>query len=88
MSEQRKKALRYLKTVRGQMDGIISMIEEDRYCLDISNQILASLALLKKANAEILSGHLHSCVLSAGKNEEQLEKKLIEIEQILNKLSK
>jgi len=54
MSEERKKALQLLKTARGQIDGIIKMIEEGRYCIDISNQILASQALLKKSNLEIL----------------------------------
>jgi len=59
MSEERKKALQLLKTARGQIDGIIKMIEEGRYCIDISNQILASQALLKKSNLEILKGHLN-----------------------------
>ena len=35
MADQ-KKVLRLLKTARGQMDGIIKMVEEDRYCIDIS----------------------------------------------------
>ena len=33
---------RLLKTARGQIDGILKMVEEDRYCVDISNQIMAS----------------------------------------------
>ena len=41
---------RRLKTARGQIDGLIKMVEEDRYCLDISNQLLATQALLKRAN--------------------------------------
>ena len=32
--------LRLLKTARGQMDGIIKMVEEDRYCIDISTQVM------------------------------------------------
>ncbi|MFR9294474.1 MAG: metal-sensing transcriptional repressor, partial [Turicibacter sanguinis] len=47
MNEERKKALQSLKTAKGQIDGIIKMIEEERYCIDISNKILASQALLK-----------------------------------------
>ena len=62
MNRERANALRYLKTVKGQIDGIIHMLEEERYCIDISNQIMASSALLKKANLHILSGHLESCV--------------------------
>ena len=42
MTDERKKALKNLKTVRGQIDGIINMIEEGRYCVDVSNQIMAA----------------------------------------------
>ena len=46
MTPEREKALKNLKTAKGQLEGIIKMIEEERYCIDISNQILASTALL------------------------------------------
>ncbi|MFR5150425.1 MAG: metal-sensing transcriptional repressor [Ruminococcus sp.] len=46
----------------GQLDGILRMIEEDRYCVDISNQLLATQALLKRVNQEILRAHIRSCV--------------------------
>lgn len=87
MNDERKKALQNLKTARGQIDGIIRMIEEGRYCIDISNQISASTALLKKANKHILSGHLHSCVLTAIDNQDA-EEKVDEIEQIISALLK
>ena len=87
MSDERKKALQNLKTARGQIDGIIRMIEEGRYCIDISNQISASTALLKKANKHILSGHLHSCVLTAIDNQDA-EEKVDAIEQIISALLK
>ena len=38
----RNNTLRLLRTARGQVDGIIRMLEEGRYCIDISNQILAT----------------------------------------------
>lgn len=88
MSEERKQALRYLKTVRGQMDGIIKMIEEERYCIDISNQILASGALLKKANLHILTGHMETCVKQAIQDEDALDEKLSEIETLFAKMIK
>ncbi|SCG81765.1 Copper-sensing transcriptional repressor csoR Copper-sensitive operon repressor [Proteiniborus sp. DW1] len=65
MNEGRKKALNLLKTSRGQIDGIIKMIEEERYCVDISKQILSVLGLLKKANLEMLDQHIKSCVKDA-----------------------
>ena len=40
----------FLKTARGQLDGIVNMVEDDRYCIDISNQLLATQAILNKVN--------------------------------------
>lgn len=88
MSEERTKALNNLKTARGQIDGIIKMIEEGRYCVDISNQIMASTALLKKANLHILTGHLNSCVKTAVETQDHGEEKLKEIETLLAKIMK
>ena len=53
---------RQLKIARGQLDGILRMVEEDRYCVDISNQILATQALLKRINKAILEAHIRHCV--------------------------
>jgi len=76
MKEGRDKALNLLKTSRGQIDGIIKMLEDERYCVDVSKQILAVLALLKKANLSILDQHIKSCVKDAileGKGDEKID---------------
>ena len=39
MADQ-KTVLRLLKTARGQIDGILKMVEEDRYCIDVSQQVM------------------------------------------------
>ncbi|MEY8313174.1 metal-sensing transcriptional repressor [Oscillospiraceae bacterium 42-9] len=54
-----------LKIARGQLDGILQMVNEDRYCVDISNQILATQALLRSANQQILQAHIRTCVREA-----------------------
>ena len=60
------------------------MTEENRYCIDISNQILACQAILSKVNKEILNAHLSNCVLnSLGEGGKE---KLEEIAKILDKL--
>ena len=59
------------------------MIEEDKYCLDVSNQILAAMAILKKANHEIISAHLRHCVVNA--KEKKVLKKLDEIIALLKR---
>ena len=84
MNEERKKALQSLKTAKGQIDGIIKMIEEERYCMDISNQIVAAQALLKRSNLLILKQHLKHCVKQAVINGES-DEKIDEIMTILEK---
>ena len=83
-SDESGKALEHLKTARGQIDGIARMIEEDRYCIDVSNQIQAAVALLKKANLIILKQHLNTCVKDAAKAKNGSEK-IDEISMILEK---
>ena len=84
MMGDKAKATRLIKTARGQMDGIIKMIEEDRYCIDISNQIMACQAIMSKVNKEILQAHIGHCVMDACG--EQGKDKVAEIAQILDKL--
>lgn len=82
-----EKTLNLLKTARGQIDGIIRMVEDERYCVDISKQILAVQSLLKKSNLMILEGHIKSCVKTAfidGNGEEKTD----EIIGILEKYMK
>jgi Uncharacterized protein conserved in bacteria len=76
--------LNSLKTARGQIDGILKMIDDERYCIDISKQIFAVQSLLKKANLKILKDHMNSCVLSAV-NDGTGEEKIQEIIYILEK---
>ena len=54
---------RLLKTAKGQIDGILKMIEEDRYCMEISHQIMAAEAILNKANREVLKAHVQGLSL-------------------------
>lgn len=73
-SHDSRKALDLLKTVRGQVDGIIRMVEEERYCIDVSKQMLASIAMLKKANLVILKQHMNTCVKDAIQSDRGAEK--------------
>ncbi len=78
-----QKALAGLKTVKGQLEGIIRMIENDRYCIDVSKQVLSVIALLKKANNTILRQHMNTCVRDAMGKKDGSEK-LDEIMLILD----
>lgn len=87
MKADREKVTRLLKTARGQIDGILNMIENDRYCIDISNQIIATEAILHKANREVLHGHIDMCLKEAVENG-NADEKLDEIRSIIDKLTK
>lgn len=81
---------RLLKTARGQIDGILRMVEDDRYCIDISTQLMATESLLARINADVLKAHVEGCVRSAMEtgDEGEQDAKLAEIEMIIEKLAK
>ncbi len=77
---------RLLKTARGQIDGILKMVEEDRYCLEISSQIMAAQSILKKANRMVLRAHMDHCVRDAVASGDP-GPKLEELAALLDKLA-
>ena len=87
MQADKAKISRLLKTARGQIDGILKMVEEDRYCIDVSQQLMATEAILNKANKEILTAHLKNCIKNADKDEER-EEKVDELVTMLGKILK
>lgn len=89
MNPGKKNATNKLKTARGQIDGIIKMLDDDRYCVDISTQILSAIGLLRKANIDVLNSHIRTCVSTAIlEGEEQGEEKIEEVIRIIDKYIK
>ena len=87
MKADNARSNRMLKTARGQIDGILKMVEEDRYCIDISQQLMATEAILNRVNKEILTAHLKCCVAEAQTQEEK-EQKIDELVSMLGKILK
>lgn len=85
MNNEKVEAIKALKTSKGQIEGIIKMIEEGRYCIDVSNQVVAAQSLLKKANMLILKQHLNHCVKDAFMHDNG-DKKVDEIIDLLGRL--
>ncbi|AJA49299.1 hypothetical protein CPAST_c32330 [Clostridium pasteurianum DSM 525 = ATCC 6013] len=85
MNNEKIEAIKALKTSKGQIEGIIKMIEEGRYCIDVSNQVVAAQSLLKKANMLILKQHLNHCVKDAFMQDNG-DKKVDEIIDLLGRL--
>ena len=86
MKADHEQVTRLLKTARGQIDGILRMVEEDRYCLDVSNQLMATQSILRKANRMVLTAHMECCVRQAVESESP-DEKLAELAALLEKLA-
>ena len=87
MRAERKRVEPLLRTARGQLDGVLKMIEDDRYCMDIVTQLQAVESLVHKAQREVLRAHLSGCVQDAFETggEKEREDKLDEIMKLLDK---
>jgi DNA-binding FrmR family transcriptional regulator len=56
---------RRLKRIEGQVGGLLRMVENDRYCVDVLTQINAVRAALHKVEENILRDHVSHCVADA-----------------------
>ena len=77
-------AIRRLKTIEGHLRGVIRMVEEDAYCIDVIRQIQAVESALNKVSSKILENHLNSCVITAvqGNDRKERERVLKEITEV------
>lgn len=82
--DSQERILHRLKIARGHLNKVISMVEEDNYCIDILHQSQAVQAGLKETNNMILENHLKGCVadsIQKGKKDEAIS----EIMQVFKK---
>jgi DNA-binding FrmR family transcriptional regulator len=82
--------LKRLKIAAGHMGGVIRMVEQDAYCIDVIRQIQAVQAALNKVSAGILEDHLNSCVTTAirGENPAERERVMREITDVFESATK
>ena len=84
------KTINRLKRIEGQVRGIIRMLEEDRYCIDVLTQMQAVKSAMARAESEILKDHAAGCVNAAIKsgNEGEQRKKVAELIDLFDKLKR
>jgi DNA-binding FrmR family transcriptional regulator len=85
-----KSSLNRLRRIEGQVRGIAKMIEEDRYCIDILNQMQAIKAAVSRVESEILKDHAAHCVEEAiaSGNEDNQREKVSELIDLFDKLKR
>jgi DNA-binding FrmR family transcriptional regulator len=84
-------SLRRLKTIEGHLRGVIRIVEQDAYCIDVIRQIQAVEAALNKVSSQILENHLNSCVITAVQGDDKKErgrvlKEITEVFDMANKV--
>ena len=86
MMADKTTVMRLLKTASGQLAGIMKMIEDDRYCVDILTQVSAIQSALNAFNKKLLSNHIKTCVVQdIREGDEQVVDELCETIQKLMK---
>lgn len=90
ISNSKKNTVIALKKAQTSIAGILKMLDEDKYCIDILQQILAVNGLLRSASDKILENHLNTCfsegMRSPNKNiKDKLVKEVLEVINIGNK---
>jgi CsoR family transcriptional regulator, copper-sensing transcriptional repressor len=76
-----------LKRIEGQVRGLVRMVEDERYCIDIVTQLSAVRAALRRAEEEILADHVSHCVehaIASGNKAEQ-RRKVAELTDVLRR---
>ncbi len=82
----RKKVKARVNRISGQVAGISRMIDEDRYCVDILNQIAAVRSALDALGVEMLTNHIEGCVIGHGSGTEHHCAKPLDKEQLLDEV--
>lgn len=90
MTDQKEKALTNFKKARSLLDKITKMIEADEYCINIMQQNLAAMGLLKSAHQMLMKNHLNTCFKKAfdSKNEKKKQEMTEEILKVTNLFNK
>ena len=81
MEMNKEKTLVNFKKARSHIDNIVKMVENGDYCIDIMQQNLAVIGLLKSAHQMLMEGHLNSCFKKAfvSSNEKRKQEMIVEI---------
>ena len=90
MDKQQAQTQLNFKKARSHIEKIIQMIEDGEYCIDIMQQNLAVIGLLKSAHQQLMEGHLNSCFKNAmntnnQKRKEQMIQEMLKVSKFANK---
>lgn len=90
MDSKNQKALLNFKKAKSHVDKVIKMIENGDYCIDVMQQNLAVIGLLKSAHQTLMEGHLNTCFKNAmntnnEKRKQEMIEEILKVSRIANK---
>ncbi|MFA6422066.1 MAG: metal-sensing transcriptional repressor [Candidatus Buchananbacteria bacterium] len=90
MTKQKEMALINFKKAQGAINRIIQMVENNQYCIDVMQQNLAAIGILKSAHQLLMESHLNNCfktAISSGneKRKKEMTQEILKVTKLLNK---
>ncbi len=88
--KEKQAVINRLRRLEGQVKGVTKMVEEDRYCIDILNQMSAVASALRSTENLVMGNHLNTCVAEAMRtNDETIkQEKSAEVMEVISKFRK
>jgi DNA-binding FrmR family transcriptional regulator len=86
--DDHSKVIARINRIEGQIRGLKKMVEEDRYCLEVIDQIYAASGALKSLGLVILEDHLKGCVTESIRSSENQDELIGQVIGIFNKFTK
>lgn len=85
MAHNTDKVMIAMKKARSLMDQVFKMLEQNKYCINVIQQNLAIIGLLRSANQSLLEGHINNCVKDAtkAKNQQRLDEMMVELLKVI-----
>jgi len=83
---QKDQLLKRLRRIEGQVRGIAKMVDEDRYCIDVLQQMSAVKAAMDKVALGMLDDHVHHCMTAGAADQERLAEMTTELMGAVSRL--
>ena len=84
MAHNKEKVTVAVKKAKSSLEKVLQMVEEDKYCIDVIQQNLAVIGLLRSANLSLLEGHVNCCIKDAAKKGgKELDEKMKELIKVI-----
>jgi len=90
MTNQKEKTLINFKKAQSSLGKIIKMVEENHYCINVMQQNLAVIGLLRSAHEMLMENHLNTCFKKAmqtrnEKRKQEMTTEILRVTKLFNK---